>query len=131
MIKKLTGLLLVAGALYAAEPAVNGRSSTAQGRTKGNTAESNLPIATIRSSGGLVLNGVATPAGVNSVVITRGDMVETLSTPAVVTYRDGRVMTLAPGSRYGVDQRGGLAASQGSGRMIHNPMQINTLSVRR
>ena len=67
----------------------------------------------------------------NSVVITRGDIVETLSASAVVTYRDGRVMTLAPGSKYGVDQRGGLAASQGSGRVINNPMQINGLSVRR
>ena len=52
MIKKLMCSLLVTGALYAAQP-VTGRKGNAQG-TKGDATQSNLPIATIRSSGGLV-----------------------------------------------------------------------------
>jgi hypothetical protein len=130
--KTLICSLLVAAASFAAQPVENGRTGRAQGSAKHDATEgSSLPIATIRSSGGLVLNGVATPAGVNSVVITRGDVVETLSAPAIMTYRDGKVMTLAPGSKFGVDQRNGLTAAPGAGRSINNPLQINGLSVRR
>lgn len=131
MLKTLLCSLLVASSVFAAQPAANGRSKS-QGNIKEDVAEeSTLPIATIRSGGGLVLNGVATPAGVNSVVVARGDMVETLSSSAVVTFRDGRVMNLAPGSKYGVNQRSGVPVAVGTSRTINSPLQINVLSIRK
>jgi len=129
MLKTLSCSLLLVTSILAAQPANNGRSKN-QANVKEQVAEdSTLPVATIRSGGGLVLNGVATPAGVNSVVIARGDVVETLSASAVVTFRDGRVMNLAPGSKYGVSQRTGVPVASGSSRTINNPLQINTLSI--
>ena len=130
MLKTLVCSLLLASAL-SAQPAEIGRNKS-QGNVKEEAAnESTLPIATIRSSGGLILNGVSTPAGVNSVVIARGDVVETLSSSAVVTFRDGRVMNLAPGSKYGVSHRSGLPVAAGTSRTVNNPLQINSLSVRK
>ena len=129
MLKTLSCSLLLVTSILAAQPANNGRSKN-QANVKEQVAEdSTLPVATIRSGGGLVLNGVATPAGVNSVVIARGDVVETLSASAVVTFRDGRVMNLAPGSKYGVSPRTGVPVASGSSRTINNPLQINTLSI--
>jgi hypothetical protein len=57
-------------------------------------------IALVRSSGGLFLNGVPTPPGVNSVVVTRGDVVETVGAPAVATYATGQIVNLAPATTY-------------------------------
>jgi hypothetical protein len=59
-----------------------------------------LPFATVWSSGGLILNGVPTPRGVNSALVAPGDVVETVNAPAVARYRDGRVVNLAPRTVY-------------------------------
>lgn len=131
MLKTFLCCSLLATSIFAAQPVANGRGKSQVNVKEDFAEESALPIATIRSGGGLVLNGIATPAGVNSVVIARGDVVETLSSYAVVTFRDGRVMNLAPGSKYGVSQRTGIPVAAGNSRTINNPLQINALSIKK
>ena len=86
MQKTILGLLL-AGLLSAAQP----------GSAASNDA---TVVATVRSSGGLILNGVPTPRGVNSVVVTRGDVVETIGAPAIATYATGQSVNLSSATSY-------------------------------
>ena len=73
-----------------------------------------LPFATVWSSGGLILNGVATPRGVNSALLAPGDVVETVDAPAVARYRDGRMENLAPRTVYTLPKDGGALKATGA-----------------
>jgi hypothetical protein len=131
--KKTMIALLLAGSLYAAEP-VNGGRASKTGDESATTNKSNasfLPVATIRSSGGLILNGVPTPAGVNSVIVTRGDVVQTLNAAATATYRDGRVVNLAAGTQFSIpnNSRGGIVTI-GQRGVNTTPMQLTGVSYR-
>ena len=72
-----------------------------------------LPLATVWSSGGLILNGVPTPRGVNSALVAPGDVVETVDAPAVARYRDGRVENLAPRTVYTLPKDAGALKRTG------------------
>ncbi|MGA2774234.1 MAG: hypothetical protein ABSG26_25890 [Bryobacteraceae bacterium] len=73
-----------------------------------------LPFATVWSSGGLILNGVPTPRGVNSALVAPGDVVETVDAPAVARYRDGRVENLAPRTVYTLPKDAGALKATGA-----------------
>ena len=107
--------LLLAGLLSAAEPGsaaptkspivkIGDSRPVAQSRSirlAGSGASDDATVvATVRSSGRLILNGVPTPRGVNSVVVTRGDVVETVGAPATATYALGQSVNLAPATSY-------------------------------
>lgn len=112
MQRTLLGLLL-AGTLSAAEPAsavpkgmvkIGDSRASAQSRFPGVAGSGALDdaavMATVRSSGGLILNGVPTPRGVNSVVVTRGDVVQTSGSSAIATYADRQSVNLSPATSY-------------------------------
>jgi hypothetical protein len=103
MRKMILGLLL-AGLVSAAEPgsAVSTKSPVVKITDRRAVAQSDdaTVVATVRSSGGLILNGVPTPPGVNSVVVTRGDVVETVGAPATATYASGQSVTLSQATSY-------------------------------
>jgi len=132
--KKTMIALLLAGSLYAAEPVSGGRASKSgdDSTNKASKGSSFLPIATIRSSGGLILNGVPTPAGVNSVIVTKGDVIQTLTATATATYRDGRVMSLPAGTQFSVptNSRGGIVTIGQRGTST-TPMQLTGISYKK
>ena len=114
MRKAILGLMF-AGLLSAAEPgsAVSTKTpvvkitdkravtqSPSIGQPGSGASDDAVVVATVRSSGGLILNGVPTPPGVNSVVVTRGDVVETVGAPAVATYTTGQSVSLAQATSY-------------------------------
>ena len=100
MQRMILGLLL-AGVLSAAEPGSAISTKTPIVKIAGSDASDDATVvATVRSSGGLILNGVPTPRGVNSVVVTRGDVVETVGVAAVATYASGQSVNLAPATSY-------------------------------
>ena len=107
--------LLVAGTLSAAEPGSVDSTKTpivkiaasrpavhspAIGLTGSGASDDATVVATVRSTGGLILNGVPTPAGVNSVIVTRGDVIETIGAPAIATYATGQSVNLSPATAY-------------------------------
>ena len=73
-----------------------------------------LPLATVWSSGGVILNGVPTPRGVNSALVAPGDVVETVDASAVARYRDGRVEKLAPRTVYALPKDAGALKATGA-----------------
>ena len=73
-----------------------------------------LPFVTVWSSGGVILNGVATPRGVNSALVAPGDVVETVDAAAVARYRDGRVEKLAPRTVNTLPKDGGALKGTGA-----------------
>lgn len=98
MYKVFLGLVLVSLAVAADSGSA---VSTKKSLAKIDSAASDASvIATIRSSDGLILNGVPTPPGVNSVVVTRGDVVETLGAFAIAVYANGQSVKLAPATTY-------------------------------
>lgn len=114
MQKTILGLLL-AGLLSAAEPgsAVSTKTpivkitdkqavahSPSVGLAGSGASNDATVVATVRSSSGLILNGVPTPRGVNSVVVTRGDVVETIGAPAIATYATGQSVNLSSATSY-------------------------------
>ena len=108
-VQRMTLGLLVAGMVFAAEPgSANSTEKTpivkiADSRAVAKSpsaSEDAIVVATVRSSGGLILNGMPTPRGVNSVVVTRGDVVETVGAPAVAIYATGQSLNLAPLTSY-------------------------------
>ena len=88
-----------------------------------------LPLATVWSSGGLILNGVPTPRGVNSALVAPGDVVETVDAPAVARYRDGRVEKLAPRTVYTLPKDAAAlkatGAKAGAGRGLFRLLPIH------
>jgi len=95
------GLLSAADKVAAASPTpVRITDSRAVTSNAAADADDTSVVATIRSTGGLILNGVPTPRGVNSVVVTRGDVIQTLSAPAVAFYPNGQSTSLAAASTY-------------------------------
>lgn len=102
--------LLLAGLLSAADTAtstpnikITDRRAVVKSHVvglQGNSSSDDAVIATVRSGGGLILNGVPTPPGVNSVVVTRGDVLQTIGAPAVATYTGGQSVSLPPATSY-------------------------------
>ena len=62
----------------------------------------------------MILNGVATPRGVNSALVAPGDVVETVDAAAVARYRDGRAENLAPRMVYTLPKDGGALKATGA-----------------
>lgn len=56
-----------------------------------------IDFATLRSKTPVRVNGITTPAGVSSVLVTAGDKIQTSSAPATVTFRSGTSVTV-PGN---------------------------------
>jgi len=63
-----------------------------------------LPVATVRSSGRLIVNGIVTPPGVNSVIVAPGDLISTMD-GAILVFRDGKTASLSPAQEYRVPGR--------------------------
>lgn len=94
----------------------------------GSRKGSETPIATVRSSSGLILNGVRTPPGVTSVVVLPGDVVDTLGGNAVATFADGRTVTLSAGTQYSVAKNTGtgvITAGHSNGLNTKVSRQLN------
>ena len=87
--------------VFAAQELTNGKGSK------------EAPVATVRSSSGLILNGVRTPAGVTSVIVKPGDVLDTLGEAAVATYPNGKIVNLAAGTQYTISRLGGGEFSAG------------------
>jgi len=64
-----------------------------------------LPIATIHSTRGLIVNGVRTPPGVTSAIVAAGDTVSTGDGVSTAKFADGRTVTLLPGTSYLIPMR--------------------------
>ena len=98
MMRPIFLMLLLAGLVLAAQPArpisIDNQSDAP-------------PLMTARSSQGLLVNGVSTPRGVDSALIAPGDVIETQNVIAILRYKDGHTVTLAPATKYSVTSRPG------------------------
>lgn len=127
-------LVLFVALPLAAQPAAQsvapGGATRADHRVSIGKAPKALPLATIQSGAGMALNGVQTPAGVNSLIVAPGDLVETFDTPALVRFADGRTLTLAARTRYIVPSTpSNPFRSIGSAPSRWSPMLLKPLSV--
>ena len=126
----LVPVLLLTGSLYAAQPS-DGRVATV--KNSGEVMPITLPIATVSSSKGLIVNGVRTPQGVSSAILVMGDTVQTFDVPAIVRYRDGRTATLSPVTTYQLPGRtgGSLAPTGTRPRTLNSAFSLPPASVRK
>jgi hypothetical protein len=123
-------VLLITGSLCAAQPS-DGRNAAVKG--SGEVMPVTLPIATVSSSKGLIVNGVRTPQGVSSAILVMGDTIQTFDVPATVRYRDGRTATLAPVTTYQLPGRtgGSLAPTGTRPRNLRAGFSLPPVSVRK
>lgn len=102
---------------------------SAQTVTPAGKTANKAPITTIRSQGGLIVNGIHTPVGVNSAIVTPGDSFDTLGAAATVTYSDGRSVVLPASRHFTISKDTGSVVQGGANGQRENLGELTCLGV--